>query len=561
MDLVLVGLSGSGKTVIGRRLAVRNKAAFVDLDGLVEERAGRSVQAIFAEDGEAAFRRLEREAVASLGPADPEPGLRRVIATGGGAVIDPRNRWLLYRRRFAVWLDAAPEILVARLARSANVRPLVAGDEPHARLRQLAEERGRFYAPALQVSGTVPREAIMRTIESRLDDPLPDAVTVLRADTAIGRVEIGSGIAAAAISAALTRAQARRAILLAEPRSWEVAGAAIGAALEAEGWPVERILLPRGEDAKRLHVVEETCRTLARLHVDRRETLVAIGGGALTDTAGFVAATYLRGVAVIQVPTTLVGQVDAALGGKTAVDIPEGKNLVGAFHQPVAFIADVAFNATLPARQRRAALGEVVKMAALGDERLLELVEESGEAYARGDAEPIESGAVAEMVERCAWAKVEVVTADAREANVRMTLNLGHTIGHGIEAAAGYESILHGEAVAYGLRGAFAMAVALGLTPPARAERFDRLLARLGLGVEPPPVTREAVLEHMAGDKKHSLGRLSWILPTDSGVVITSDVSAEAVETGLSAALRSGTAFDPAVEPDSKAGVPTAGIQ
>jgi 3-dehydroquinate synthase len=272
--------------------------------------------------------------------------------------------------------------------------------------------------------------------------------------------------------------------------------------------------------------------------VDRKETLVAIGGGALTDAAGFVAATYLRGVQIIQVPTTLVGQIDAALGGKTAVDIPEGKNLVGAFHQPIAFIADVTFNATLPARQRRAALGEVVKMAVLGDERLLELVEEQGATFARGGPEAIDSGAVAEIVERCAWAKVEVVTADAREANVRMTLNLGHTIGHGIEAAAGYKAILHGEAVAYGLRGAFAISLAMGLTTAARAERVGRLLDELGLGVEPPAVTPEAVMEHMASDKKHALGRLSWVLPPVSGVAIRWDVPPAAVQAGLAAALR-----------------------
>ena len=238
----------------------------------------------------------------------------------------------------------------------------------------------------------------------------------MRADTPIGRVEIGHGIAATAVAAALTRGRGA-------PRDPPGRAEDLGGrrcrrsphALTADGWPVERILLPRGENAKRLRVVEETCRELARLRVDRRETLVAIGGGALTDAAGFAAATYLRGVPIVHVPTTLVGQIDAALGGKTAVDIPEGKNLVGAFHQPVAFIADVAFLATLPPRQRRAALGEVVKMGVLGDERLLELVEQDGAAFARGATEPIESGAVAEMVERCAWAKVEVVIADERE--------------------------------------------------------------------------------------------------------------------------------------------------
>jgi 3-dehydroquinate synthase len=299
-----------------------------------------------------------------------------------------------------------------------------------------------------------------------------------------------------------------------------------------------------------MRVIEDTCRALARLRVDRHETLVAIGGGALTDAAGFTAASYLRGLPIVQVPTTLVGQIDAALGGKTAVDIPEGKNLVGAFHQPVAFIADVALLATLPARQRRAALGEVVKMGVLGDERLLELVEAEGAAFARGSNEPIDSGAVAEMVERCAWAKAEVVTADEREGGLRMTLNLGHTIGHGIEAAAGYRAILHGEAVAYGLRGAFAIALAMGLTTPERAERINSLLDRLELAVKPPAVKRDAVWAHMATDKKHANGRLSWVLPTETGVVVRSDVPGEVVEAGLAAALH----LIRAASPEGRAG-------
>jgi 3-dehydroquinate synthase len=538
VDLILVGLPGSGKSAVGRRLAARHNATFIDLDELIESQVGKSVPAIFAEEGEAGFRRHECEAVISLGPADPDLELRRVVATGGGAVIDPRNRWLLYRGRFPVWLDGAPEVLAGRLVRSFNVRPLIAGHDTVGTLRQLAEDRRRFYAPALQISGAAHLDDILRALEQHIGDGSGPAATVFRADTATGRVEIGYGIAATAVGSALIRGEARRAILLAEPRTWEVAGAGIAAALAADGWEVERVLLPRGENAKRLRGVERACRALARLHVDRKETLVAIGGGALTDVAGFVAATYLRGVPVVHVPTTLVGQIDAALGGKTAVDIPEGKNLVGAFHQPSAVISDVSFLATLPARQRRAALGEVVKMAVLGDERLFELVEAEGEACASDDSEPIESGAVAEIVERCAWAKVEIVTADAREAGVRTTLNLGHTIGHGIEAAAGYRSILHGEAVAYGLRGAFAIALAMGLTTAQRARRVNRLLDRLELGVEPPPVTRRAVLEHVATDKKHAGGSLSWVLPTESGVVVRSDVPPSAVEAGLTAALR-----------------------
>ena len=177
-------------------------------------------------------------------------------------------------------------------------------------------------------------------------------------------------------------------------------------------------------------------------------------------------------------------------------------------------------------------------MGCLGDERLLELIEEDGDAIAHARRKPFESGALAELVERCVWAKVEVVTADEHEAGLRMILNLGHTIGHGIEAAAGYSSILHGEAVAYGLRGAFAIARAMNLVPDERAVRVNALLDRLDLAVTPPAVSRPDVIDHMAADKKHSLGRLNWVLPTASGVVVRSDVPADAIELGLAAALR-----------------------
>ena len=540
MDIVLVGLPGSGKSAVGRRLAAKHHAQFIDLDELIERQTGKSVPEIFSAEGEAGFRRKEHEAVVSLGPPDTDAAVIRVIATGGGAVIDPRNRWLLYRGRFPVWLDGAPELLASRLGRSANVRPVVASADPLGSLRALSDERSRFYAPGLQISASAPIDSILRALDDHMPEKPRDAVTLLRAETPIGRVEIGHGITATAVEAALTRAQARRAILLAEPQTWAVAGNAIATALTEHGWDVKEILLPRGEDAKRLSVTLRVCRRLAQLQVDRGETLVAIGGGALTDAAGFAAATYLRGVPIVHVPTTLVGQIDAALGGKTAVDIPEGKNLVGAFHQPAAFIADTCFLRTLPSRQRRAALGEVIKMGVLGDDRLLDLVEAEGEAFADGSNDPIENGAAAEMVERCAWAKVKVVTADEHDRGLRMTLNLGHTLGHAIEAAAGYSTLLHGEAVAYGLRGAFAISLAMGLTTRERSHRINALLDRLGLGVEPPGLEQDAVLEHLARDKKHTLGTLRWILPTAGGVEIRSDVPAAAIEFGLIAALRFG---------------------
>jgi 3-dehydroquinate synthetase len=268
--------------------------------------------------------------------------------------------------------------------------------------------------------------------------------------------------------------------------------------------------------------------------------IVGVGGGALGDAAGFLAAVYLRGIRFIQVPTTLVAQIDSSIGGKTGVDLPEGKNLVGAFHQPIAIVIDVEVLRTLPGRQLRAALGEAVKMAALGDERLFELLEADGPAIARGEAAVFDRGVVAELVERSAWAKVNVVTADERERQAtggRITLNLGHSLGHAVEAAAGYGDLLHGEAVAYGLRAACRIGIELGVTPPERADRIEQLLDRLELATTPLPYSLASVLGHLATDKKHADGSLRWILPTGDGVVVRDDIEAPIVEQAASSLL------------------------
>lgn len=547
MDIVLVGLPGSGKSVVGKRLAHRHGAAFIDLDERIERADGRSIPTIFEEDGEAAFRALERQAVADLGPADPDPAVRRIVATGGGAIVDPRNRWALYRGRFSVWLDGRPEVLAQRLRRSPNVRPLVSGRDPIGAIRDLASRRERFYAAAdVRLSGVAEVSGVVDAIEARLESqPSLTGSTLLRATTPIGRVVIGHGIAAAGVDEALRRLEARRAVLVTEPGVWAVVGEAVSEGLRAQGWTIDRIMLPEGEAAKRLTVVETAAGALARLRMERDEPIVAIGGGALGDTAGFLAATFLRGVPIIHVPTTLVAQIDSSIGGKTAVDLPEGKNLVGAFHQPNAVIIDVALLGSLPERQRRAALGEAVKMAALGDERLFELLETDGSAVARGDSAAFEGGAVAEIVERSAWAKVEVVIADERERGStggRITLNLGHSLGHAVEAAAGYGDLLHGEAVAYGLRAACRIGLAVGVTPPARADRITRLLDTLELAREPLPYALETVLDHLATDKKHRSGRLRWVLPTESGVEVRSDIDGSVVRDAASSLLAAGQA-------------------
>ena len=548
MDIVLVGLPGSGKSVVGKRLARRHHAEFIDLDERIEHAAGRPIPAIFGEDGEATFRELERQAVADLGPADADSAVRRVVASGGGAVVDPRNRWALYRGRVSVWLDGRPEVLAQRLRRSPHVRPLVAARDPIGTIRDLGARRERFYAAAdVRLAGVAEVQSVVHALEAHLLQALDRraGTMLLRASTPIGRIALGEGIAAMAIDGALRRAEARRAIIVSEPGAWREVGPALEAGLRDAGWSIELVTLPQGEAAKRLAVVEAGASELARLRVERDEPLVAVGGGALGDAAGFLAATYLRGVPLIHVPTTLVAQIDSSIGGKTAVDLPEGKNLVGAFHQPSEVVIDVALLATLPERQRRAALGEAVKMAALGDARLFELLERHGEAIARGDPAAADAGWLAEMVERAAWAKVEVVVADEREqgpAGGRITLNLGHSLGHAVEAAGGFAGLLHGEAVAYGLRAACRIGRAMGVTPDERAERIGRLLDDLELAREPLPFDLDTVLGHLAADKKHAGGRLRWVLPNADGVEVRADVPDTVVHEAAGSLLAAGSA-------------------
>jgi len=537
MELVLVGLPGSGKSAVGRRIAHARHARFVDLDAAIEARAGAPPAAIFEREGEAAFRAHEAAAIDALGPPDRGHPLTRVIATGGGAVVAPRNRWRLFRDRRVAWLDAPDQLLARRLERSPTPRPLLVGRDPVRALAALRSARARFYGAAPRVDATGRPDEVAPHVERLLRGATPPLV-LLDASTTIGELVLGLDLAGDAVARVLDQLAARRVAVVSEPAAWRLHGERLAARLEAPGRVIEALLLPRGERAKSFATLERAVRELARRHHERADPLVTIGGGAVGDTGGLVAALYARGVPLIQVPTTLLSQVDSSIGGKTAIDIPEGKNLVGAFHQPRAIVLDVGLLATLPARQRRAALGEAVKMAALGDEALFELLERDGRALAAGSPSAVESGALAELVERCAWAKMEVVMADEHEADRRMALNLGHSIGHALEGASGYRGLLHGEAVALGLRGAVAVGLALGVTPEARGRRILALLDHLGLGLAAPAVPAAEVRLRLATDKKVAGGRLRWVLPTATGIAVRADVPDAAVDAGLAAAMR-----------------------
>jgi 3-dehydroquinate synthase len=308
--------------------------------------------------------------------------------------------------------------------------------------------------------------------------------------------------------------------------------ARLAATLERAGARVLTITLPDGEDHKDWKTLDLVFEALLRARADRRTVLVALGGGVVGDMAGFAAATYQRGIAHLQVPTTLLAQVDSSVGGKTAINHPLGKNMVGAFHQPVAVVADTATLATLPPRELGAGLAEVVKYGAIHDLAFLAWIEQNAAALVARDP-----AALAHAIRRSCEIKAAVVARDERESGARALLNFGHTFGHAIESATGYGTWLHGEAVAIGMALAARFSVRLGRIAQADADRLVALLERLGLPVRPPAIAREAWLEYMGRDKKNEAGRITLVLLDRLGsAAVVKDAPGAELEAFLAAA-------------------------
>ncbi len=302
------------------------------------------------------------------------------------------------------------------------------------------------------------------------------------------------------------------------------------------GPPLE---LPAGEPAKRWPQVERICRWLLARGVGRGAAILGVGGGVVTDMTGFAAAVYLRGIRWAAVPTTLLAMVDASVGGKTGINLDEGKNLIGAFWSPALVVADVGTLATLTQRELRAGLAEAVKTAWIGDRTLLELITGAGDGYTPEDA-----GRWVSLVAGCVRVKARVVAEDERERGGRQALNLGHTVGHALEAATGYRRFLHGEAVAWGLRVAARLARRRGMLS---AEAEKELLEAVA-SLEPlPPIDDldgDTILAHVGMDKKRDAGGVAWVLPTDEGVVLGQRIEPDELRGVLANDFRRGAVWD-----------------
>ena len=499
--LALVGFMGTGKTTIGRLVAERLGVPFVDADDLIAARAGLPIPDIFARQGEDRFRHLEAQVIADLlrGPA----GL--VLATGGGAVGDDHTLRLLATHAFTVCLTASPQRILERTRDTA--RPMLAGHSDRlARVRELLEQRRSRYQLA---------DACLDTTDL---DPEQGAAAVLRLWGTVS-VPLGDrsypihlGRDLLADPALYPPASGCR--IVTNPAVGRLYSSQVVRALAGQGCPVGVDVVAAGERAKHLRQAERLWRSWLQAGLDREGLVIALGGGVVGDLAGFAASAYLRGVRVVQVPTTLLAQVDASVGGKTAIDLAGLKNIVGAFHQPSAVLADMHTLRTLPPRELRSGMAEVVKHGLLGDAPLFEYLEARLEqALAR---HPL---VLAHLVRRSCVLKAGVVAADERESGLRAALNLGHTFGHALESEAGLGRLHHGEAVALGLVAACHVSARLGLLSPADALRVTALLRRARLPVTGSGVAPARALAAMRQDKKTRAGKLRFVLPTAIGSV------------------------------------------
>lgn len=523
-NLILAGFMGSGKSAVGRLCAERLGMDFLDTDQEIARRAGMPIPEVFERCGEAYFRAQERALVAEL-------SARRgcVVATGGGMVVDDENRAALLASGMVVCLTAAPEVIVQRVGgdSAAQQRPMLRGGDVAGRVAQLLRERAPKYAQLhyhVDTSQRSPDEvaeivcALYAREQARIPVVIPPAGA--RYDVVIGEGLLdGLGFMLAGRGWSPPFALVTDAVV-----GEHLAGRA-QRALARAGLEAFVHVMPASEAGKTLASVEAMYRAFSAHGMERGSAVIALGGGVVGDTAGFAAATFLRGVPFVQVPTTLLAMADASIGGKVGVDTEFGKNLVGAFKQPELVVADVGALRTLPVRELRSGLAEVIKAGLLS----------GGERYDRLRRFILQGAAsgltMAEVLADAVHLKRMIVEADPFERDRRALLNLGHTFGHGIEAWSDFR-LRHGEAVALGLVCAARLSQAMGLCADALVEEVIGLLRAAGLPVSLGEVAdlleghvfdEERIWRYMMSDKKKRAGKLRFVLLRAPGDALVCD--------------------------------------
>jgi len=512
---------GAGKTTIGRILARKLGMRFIDADYEIEARTGASIPWIFEIEGEPSFRRREAEVVRDLTALQ---GV--VLATGGGAILNPASRAYLKQRGTVIYLRANVNSIMTRTSHDKN-RPLLQTADPRKRIEELAEQREPFYQEVADViidTGRPNVQSMVQTILTHLArlecQAAPNCITQAKPSMSeqtniFLSVELGDRSYPIAIGPALLgdgellarHVGGNKVAIVTNTTVAALYLAPLQQSLAASGKEVITIVLPDGEQYKDWASLMQIFDALLLNKCDRKTTLVALGGGVIGDLTGYAAASYMRGIGFIQIPTTLLAQVDSSVGGKTGINHPMGKNMIGAFYQPRIVIADTATLETLPARELSAGLAEVIKHGAIIDAEFFDWIEANiAQLMAR------DKSALAYAIARSCEIKAEIVRQDEREGGLRAILNFGHTFGHAIEAGLGYGKWLHGEAVGCGMVMAADLSFRMGLIDDGAVQRIRALVAAAGLPVQAPDLGLARWIELMEVDKKNEGGAIKFIL-------------------------------------------------
>ena len=541
-NIFISGFSGSGKSTVSREVALRLGWKLVELDEEIVRSAGKSIESVFADDGERRFRQVEAECLVAVAA-----GKCQVVSTGGGVVMNERNRSTMGENGIVVCLEARPDTILRRLENEGSdvpapvVRPMLEAEDPMARVRSLKAERQSAYALAdwtVHTDRLTPAEAaeeVIRAWQALSAQAVdyagdPNLAAVVRTSAGDYPVWAGWGVLGRLGEHVRELVGAPVAYVISDEGVYIHARRAQGS-LEAAGIPTHLFFIPQGEATKTLDTARLVYGWLADRKAERGHVVVAVGGGVVGDLAGFVAATNLRGMPLVQVPTSLLAMMDAAIGGKAAIDLPQGKNLVGAFHQPRFVLADVQTLETLPQRELASGWAEAIKHGLILDRALLESFEKD-----RGAILALDREVTADVIRRSVAVKARVVSRDEKETlGVRVLLNYGHTIGHAIEAATGYGRFLHGEAVAVGMMGAAYISHGMEMLSEEEVQRQSDLLEAFGLPAGyGPEVDTVAVSDAMRSDKKTADGTIRWVLLDGIGSAVTrNDVPDELVQETL----------------------------
>jgi 3-dehydroquinate synthase len=522
MNLFLYGPSGAGKSTLAKKLARALNLPIYDLDSEIENRSGLSIPDIFASKGESSFRLLEHETLSTLILESVKGDA--VIALGGGALLKPESRALAESHGRVVLLTAPFDVLLKRLTESGEKRPLVA-DDPAKKLQNLLTTRREHYASfplQIDTSSASPAKLVKR-IQRELGWFHVRGMGRHGYDVRVqpgGIDTLGAMLKARGLGGPVA--------VVSDSNVAPLYGERVLKSLSDAGYSAEMVIFPAGEQNKTLETIAGFWQSFLSLGMDRKSTVVALGGGVTGDLAGYAAASYLRGAAWVGLPTTLLAMADSSLGGKTGFDLPQGKNLIGAFHPPHLVLADPETLASLPQRELRSGLGEVVKAGLIADKGLFKMLRDIGvqslPTLDEGEKklqrlETLESEVVNEIVRRSMAVKIEVIEADPYEKGFRAALNLGHTVGHAIELASGFE-LFHGEAISIGLVIAAKMAERLRVARSGLANEIRQTLVGLGLPVDVPAgMNPEAILQAVGVDKKKAAGKIKFVLPVRPGLV------------------------------------------